>query len=537
MPINKITEEQFNVMQKYIDMYALPEYTRGDCMPIQKILEKVWNVKKKNLFALLGEELMISKQVSFIKSHDMMCDEINSKFFYSGETWEFINAFKDLTRRGGPLAYNYQVQGLTDAWWLAGGVYEDDEFSIPLPDGSNLRVQKGAKIMKILGKIAKAFELPGFEDFRIAHSQILNQKNLHGKLWLSIHPFDYMTMSHNNSGWNSCMDWTDDGSYRRGTVEMMNSDCVVVAYLEGSKEFQPLYNNDFVWNNKKWRQLFIVNEDLITGVKAYPYYNDSLEMEVLKWLKQLAAENMNWSYTNDVFKYDHDYKCMCPELDREISLRFWTNAMYNDFCSGHLAYLNKDIPSSYELSYSGPEQCMHCGSINVDFDGEMMLVCEECDRYTRCDNCGDRHDPEDMYELGNGAVVCGYCYDSYTEECSFDENHYLKGELTEVHLAMGEDKISRFARINFCDHCWYKFNNGEFDKYFKVKELHSTRVHGQYGYITYVNIDELTEEGVKLFDYENIIDAMIDFKEVMRDGEFYSPRESSYRQSLVFDEF
>ena len=38
-------------------------------------------------------------------------------------------------------------------------------------------------------------------------------------------------MSDNNSGWESCMSWRNNGCYRRGTVEMMNSPYVIVAYL------------------------------------------------------------------------------------------------------------------------------------------------------------------------------------------------------------------------------------------------------------------------------------------------------------------
>ena len=31
------------------------------------------------------------------------------------------------------------------------------------------------------------------------------------------------------------------------------------------------------WNSKKWRELFIVNEDIISAVKQYPYENDFFE--------------------------------------------------------------------------------------------------------------------------------------------------------------------------------------------------------------------------------------------------------------------
>ena len=76
--------------------------------------------------------------------------------------------------------------------------------------------------MRVLSKIATAYNLPGFEDFRIAQSLVTNQANLKGYITLSIHPLDYMTMSDNNCGWDSCMSWQEEGCYRQGTVEMMN---------------------------------------------------------------------------------------------------------------------------------------------------------------------------------------------------------------------------------------------------------------------------------------------------------------------------
>jgi hypothetical protein len=115
-------------------------------------------------------------------------------------------------------------------------LYNDKEsLSFVSPkDGSKVTITLGMKFMKALGKVVEAYNLDQemFEEFRIAHSQILNDKKLSGRLCLSIHPLDYMTMSDNESDWGSCMSWREGGCYRRGTVEMMTSPVVVVAYLK-----------------------------------------------------------------------------------------------------------------------------------------------------------------------------------------------------------------------------------------------------------------------------------------------------------------
>lgn len=104
------------------------------------------------------------------------------------------------------------------------------------------------KALKQLNGILHFMDDDEFEEFRICQSMCTNTTALEGKLCLSIHPLDYMTMSDNACDWSSCMSWQEDGCYRMGTVEMMNSPCVIVAYLESS---HPMYfSREATWNSK-----------------------------------------------------------------------------------------------------------------------------------------------------------------------------------------------------------------------------------------------------------------------------------------------
>ena len=49
----------------------------------------------------------------------------------------------------------------------------------------------------------------------------------------------------------------DEGSYRLGTVEMMNSPMVICAYLSGKNQMD--INGVYEWNSKKWRAWAIVS--------------------------------------------------------------------------------------------------------------------------------------------------------------------------------------------------------------------------------------------------------------------------------------
>ena len=114
---------------------------------------------------------------------------------------------------------------LTDlicSFTLVDNKYTGEAFTIELKDGKQYVVSKGCKPMKALAKIAEAYDIDGFEDFRICHSLVHNQKKIAGDITLSIHPFDYWTMSDNDCDWDSCMNWTNFGGYRQGTIEMMN---------------------------------------------------------------------------------------------------------------------------------------------------------------------------------------------------------------------------------------------------------------------------------------------------------------------------
>ena len=176
-----------------------------------------------------------------------------------------------------------------------------------LPDGTFelLKINKGEKIGKARGKFLEFFRLfdkspyyrTQFETYEKLTNEARSLKHQSAILCISIHPMDFMTMSDNNNHWGSCMNWTEDidgGCYRVGTVEMMNSNMVVCAYLLSTEKKRQnwcygYYNKDWYsedyyyqdlpldatqkeidrwsWNNKKWRCLFYINKDILCSGK------------------------------------------------------------------------------------------------------------------------------------------------------------------------------------------------------------------------------------------------------------------------------
>ena len=304
---------------------------------------------------------------------------------------------------------------------LATNTYDGETVEIPIPNGKTIKINRGCRSVKTIGKLVEAFGLDTeeFERYRIEHSQVLNQKKLKGNLCLSIHPLDYITMSDNACGWESCMSWEQHGCYRQGTVEMMNSPYVVVAYLEADKPMR--INGDNYWSNKKWRELYVVHPHMITNVKGYPYCNPSLTTEILKWLRELVHESgvLDTQYREKIYHWggkdneDELYK------DKKVYPHLSTYMMYNDFGHNyHYCVINEDVQYKQDIyiNYSGNSECMLCGDIDdpefADQNEHSNLVCVHCDDYTKCSCCGCCVH-EDDYSYIDGNIVCNECRDSY----------------------------------------------------------------------------------------------------------------------------
>lgn len=428
-PFDKLTSNDLTLIENYIKDYVVDaEYDtnlHGKFAGVENILAP-WNQAKSTLFKLFGEELILSKELSFAMTRDELYRQITDllygnpfmvrlrELYYAGafdKTWLDING-------------TWQVKEVVSCLVNSTDTFIDNKIMFWPDDYKKITLKVGrdgagsidlfpsTKVMKVLSKVADMLGVEGFEEFRIAHSQILNQKYLKGDFSISIHPLDYMTMSDNECGWESCMSWRNFGGYRQGTVEMMNSPCVIVAYMK-SKTPLSLWGGE--WNNKKWRCLFIVDENLICKVKSYPYQNDQFECDVINWIRELAKENLGVEYEEDIIAWDGEGSVYYN--DNRYEPDFCTGHMYNDFgsCTHHMTFVKGfDNDRKYiSINYSGESECMWCGAITgMDDDGD--LACSDCMTKCYCQECGERIYSRETYEDDHGFVYCPYCFENYT---------------------------------------------------------------------------------------------------------------------------
>lgn len=553
--LDKITSEEYDLLHRYRDWYGWQgeRSNSSKIKPIREVLGE-WARANTDLCTLLGGELMLSKEFVFEKAETELYNEMvemTDKHVAYGreqrEGWKFVKEFYNWCSKTYPIGWDAKsinsfstrngLRRLISTSTLVHNVFEDESFSLTLPNGKVYTVQTGSKPMKALSKIANAFNLPYFEDFRICHSLVHNQKKIKGDLTLSIHPLDYWTMSDNDCDWESCMNWRDCGGYRQGTIEMMNSPAVVVAYLKAS---EPMKIGDMGWTNKKWRQLFIVDKDVILGIKDYPYRNPKLSCEVAKWIKELAETNLGWKYnTEEPEHFTYDICFSNPNYPNEEPFKFSFDSahMYNDVGSlpWHPIYVGAEVHSSainspnstYYYNYSGAAQCISCGEINPELLEDSYLCCPECEESIKCCECGCYISFDEAYRMGDN-YLCECCWDEYIKTCSYcDENDFSDNFVTVALLPRLDDKtrksveidlgpvVERLAKqgythefpgwdIEMCRNCWKEFA----DKYLKP-ECKTFTFQDAYGGLWYgAYVDDLNEDGLEEFMNQSFLNDL-----------------------------
>ena len=451
-----ISAEQKSLIDRYIETYAVNDNEGGVSVHYDRRADvdtilKPWN--KAKLSAPLGfmfqDGLIKTEEIQFLTPEADLRKALDN----DSRVWEFCEAFQSWARRwerqnNATQNYDSEAYRTYDALWslthyetLIANRYDGETAKIKTPDGHELIIAKGCKPVKMLGKINAAFQISEkFEAFRIAVSMCLNVKTIKGTLCLSIHPMDFMTMSDNDCDWDSCMSWRNWGSYRQGTVEMMNSPFVCVAYLAAS---EPMHIFGQEWSNKKWRSLYIVHPDFIGNVKGYPYQIPEIDKMVIEKLKAMMKQaGFNAEY-GEVRSYEYEGNGEgFPSNHGNVELEFNTNYMYNDFGTiTHYGCVREDDKATnrIRLGYSGMSECMWCGH---EYQGETEegLACDYCYEETHCDCCGERMHSTSLFETGEGDWVCESCLCEYYSKSFDDDCYYRTDNMSRVTVVPDEFK-------------------------------------------------------------------------------------------------
>ena len=456
---------QFEMFDAYRRQHTYNENDRDYC-DVDHLL-RFWRENKgMYLSRLFGDKLILERPIEYTRDSEELSRDMSEMIdSYRNDATTLTDALKD--QMGNPDFWSshrdanaaacrylcnglYNIHGLIDntvdmfvMWYDCEDSDSRRGYTIELKNGKKISMQNGMKFTRLWGQIAKALDLTDvWERFRIAHSQVLNQKKLKGTLCLSIHPLDYATASDNENGWSSCMSWQEEGCYRMGTVEMMNSPMVICAYLRSDKQHMEIDGQE--WNSKKWRAWIIVTKDVIICNRHYPYHQPVFAEAACNWVRELVGREYGWLY-EDVHRDFMQH--MSDELGDSRAIEFHTNYMYNDIGGddviGMLRADKKHLPGV--INFSGPAECMVCGEeIKPHTQDADVLECTYCHSERRCECCGNPIEGDNYYTDPNGDCICEDCYSEHCCQCTECDDTIWDDDATQVVFPINKDRAKKF---------------------------------------------------------------------------------------------
>ena len=276
----------------------------------------------------------------------------------------------------------------------------------------------------------------------------------------------------------------------------------------------------------------IVNENIISEVKAYPYDNYNITDECLNWLRELANKYYGYEkYTDKIYTFD---TCEPNYSYKDVTVTPQTNIMYNDFGSDHHIIYSKDIKekSVYSFSYSGKSECMICGASGEDFDWdtEQDLTDLDCSEIVRCDVCDDKiYNNDTSYEV-DGYTLCSWCYTCTTKVDSITGEVHLKDTMRHIFIEYENSKYETDKTKYFYNIPIYISSDDFVDMLFKRSKyingtLHrhdSSCVWSNEDSIYFIEANQITEEFAKLLLMNN--EAFVGFNDLTTALETYKER-------------
>jgi len=523
--------------------YNVPNDAMADVDHILRFWDKA---KEEHLHKMFGDNLILTRPYTYTLPIHEVQNAICRKVLRGQPFQNIVDFINQCTTKIAQLNnIRFGLWELTDSYTLAmnncnrvfDGMYmsaETQAFYIDLPDGKKYKVQRNTKPLKVIYKLMDTWGdrmnyytwRKDYETVRILLSQCTNNAALHGDLCLSIHPLDFMTMSDNDNNWSSCMRWRHNGEYSQGTIEMMNSPTVIVAYLHNPDKPMDLPNGN-TWDNKIWRELFVVDDKIVTEVKPYPYDDENLTRTCLEWIMSLMGDTSDWISTemegdcDDIVIGQETHTDKGELYERPINIcanfSFRNGYMYNDFGTmsrSHFVYVNvRNTMEKYvnghniwwDVEYSGTCECIWCGDTNIsdDWDDDeetsSYRVCIDCTDDMRCSCCGSRIRGNDYYYDNNGEIVCYNCYNEYygTDDITGELVH--NDQLMCLYLVKNDDPNNPEFTGDYINIANKRIPY--WSEYFKTEELHTYM--GRWYNKTYICVSECTEKGLALFNYSN----------------------------------
>ena len=398
-----------------------------------------WQANKKDIYDLFGGQLMISEKVKslvileeYYRLKRQLKLQLNHIFADNTDDLEFCKIMV--------LIDSLSLDEVTNNKIYRDKYYIDDETIIAKKD---FKVSKAIRLL-----LSDQDNFAQLNDksktkrdiFDIEYSKFQSACYCKGELVISIHPLDYLTMSENTAGWQSCHRL--QGEYRSGVLSLLSDSTTIVSYLKQSSDCN-IYGVD--WNSKKWRQLIFVDIQRFSAIysRQYPNENEAIAEEsrkllnhaMIKYCKANVHPNIgdNWIKSN---KFDR------------VSFTEKSDLFFNDL--SNIEYRTytflKDIGNAPNVTIGDHVLCLNCSD---DLDLADSFFCSNCSSIGICDDCECNIGEGNDYYTIQDRLICDNCRRNNYMFCEYCEQIV---ENDEINFA---DRYEMYACDNCIEHHFY----------------------------------------------------------------------------------
>ena len=286
---------------------------------------------------------------------------------------------------------------------------------------SELRVHRGHKTTKIVGKFCRMYGIDKAEDYGREYAKYcdaMNPLQVERHTILSVNPIDYLTMSFGNT-WASCHTIDKEnlrqrggrsyhGCYSSGTMSYMLDETSMVFYTVDAD-----YNgNYFELQDKISRNMFHFGEEKLIQGRVYPFDqtddNHSCGNEIYKPYREIVQKIFADCLGVPNLWYNKKGTDECDKVTYHTGTHYKDVLHYGNCNVSYLRKTPDDIDFNTSCVHIGTRPvCINCGR---EHDIEDNISC--CDSGERCVCCGElisQHDIEHGYVR---ETEDGYCCDS-----------------------------------------------------------------------------------------------------------------------------
>lgn len=441
------TGEKYNI---FADVEQILSYNTGVDCNASHLMRDWYNGKKRFIEDYLDGKLIYEypEPVTF-----SLTEEEKKKMMHAFLDWLDNNfIWSDIPPSQGDLAalYSFVADNMDDFFInkLRNDITMETTYDDMNPNWLHfVTIPAGIKMIKAFKYFVRDKKLLSLIQDKA--SEYLQKEKITGKLCLSVHPLDYLSISENTLGWRSCH--ALNGDYAAGNLSYMTDNCTIVCYLKSENDALIPRFGGIKWNNKKWRMLIYIsnNERMIFAGRQYPFATDAGLRAVRKLLLEqlLFVNDISWTTEWHNERVEEINVPGLLQRPRPLSNPHYflgsrsglvpMNELIED--NANILHYNDLLKSTvytkpyyllYDPVYGSYNKtkfkighnvlCPGCGKTFL-IDGE-FLVCEECNAKAKvetcfCDYCGEEVSADDTTVIGNVIIVCPSCLRDYTAKC------------------------------------------------------------------------------------------------------------------------